>query len=94
VKPGNRCGLHFTFLSVLRFFADHFPRRPVLPGSLLMKADLQLVSALAAGFPVPQHGGHWVPKGISNMKLRTFTPPGEVLEMEASLEQLSLRRRA
>jgi len=31
------------------FFGDHFPKRPVFPGTLLMNMNLKLVTALAAG---------------------------------------------
>jgi 3-hydroxymyristoyl/3-hydroxydecanoyl-(acyl carrier protein) dehydratase len=69
------------------FFADHFPRRPVLPGALLMNSNLELAAALAATLPAPCAGGRWVLRGVSDVKLRAFTPPGERLEIEASLDQ-------
>jgi 3-hydroxyacyl-[acyl-carrier-protein] dehydratase len=71
------------------FFADHFPRRPVFPGTLLMNANLELAAALAAQWPPPAAGGRWTPRGVSDVKLRAFTPPGELLEIEARLNQLS-----
>jgi 3-hydroxymyristoyl/3-hydroxydecanoyl-(acyl carrier protein) dehydratase len=71
------------------FFADHFPRRPVLPGALLMHSNLELVAALAMKLPPPPSGGKWAPRRVSDMKLRSFTPPGERLEIEASLHQIS-----
>jgi 3-hydroxymyristoyl/3-hydroxydecanoyl-(acyl carrier protein) dehydratase len=40
-------------------FADHFPRRPVFPGSLLMHSNLQLAAALAGDIPAPASGGAW-----------------------------------
>jgi 3-hydroxymyristoyl/3-hydroxydecanoyl-(acyl carrier protein) dehydratase len=66
------------------FFADHFPRRPVFPGTLLMHANLHLAAALAAELagntpPVP------VVRSVKDVKLRTFIPPGELLESEARL---------
>jgi 3-hydroxymyristoyl/3-hydroxydecanoyl-(acyl carrier protein) dehydratase len=71
------------------FFGDHFPRRPVLPGTLLMNSNLELAAALAAQLPPPAPGGRWAPRGLSDVKLRAFTPPGETLEVEARLNQLS-----
>ena len=71
------------------FFADHFPRRPVFPGTLLMNANLGLAATLAAQLPTPATGGKWVVRGVSDVKLRAFTPPGETLEIEARLNQLS-----
>jgi 3-hydroxymyristoyl/3-hydroxydecanoyl-(acyl carrier protein) dehydratase len=69
-------------------FADHFPRRPVFPGSLLMHTNLQLAAMLLgeAGSPA---AGSWTPRRISDMKLRAFIPPGETLEVEARVEELS-----
>src|SRR5262245_4054534 len=70
------------------FFADHFPRRPVLPGTLLMNSNLELVAGLAAKLPVAA-GRRWALRGVADVKLRAFTPPGETLEIEARLHQLS-----
>jgi 3-hydroxymyristoyl/3-hydroxydecanoyl-(acyl carrier protein) dehydratase len=71
------------------FFADHFPRRPVFPGTLLMSVNLELAVALAAQLAPPAAGGPWVLRGLSGVKLRAFTPPGETLEIAAHLHQLS-----
>ena len=73
------------------FFADHFPRRPVFPGALLMNSNLELAAALAAQLPPPAAGGRWVLRGMSDVKLRAFTSPGETLEIEARLHQLSAK---
>jgi len=64
------------------FFADHFPRKPVFPGSLLMQMNLRLVGELAA--QMPRNGqalAGWKLNSVSDMKLRTFIPPGELLEL-------------
>jgi 3-hydroxymyristoyl/3-hydroxydecanoyl-(acyl carrier protein) dehydratase len=68
------------------FFADHFPRRPVFPGSLLMHMKLQLGAVLATEIPPPAKG-RWMPEIIGDMKLRTFIPPGKTLRLEAKLKQ-------
>ena len=70
------------------FFADHFPRRPVFPGSLLMHLKLQLGAELATEIPPPAKG-RWVPGIIRDMKLRTFIPPGATLRLEAKLKHHS-----
>lgn len=71
------------------FFADHFPRRPVFPGTLLMNLNLQLAAELAAELPVPATGAAWNLRAISDVKLRAFTPPGEVLQCEAKVSDHS-----
>lgn len=66
------------------FFADHFPRRPVYPGTLLMHQNLQMANALVSEIPAPR-GGRWHLKSVSDVKLRSFIPPGENLQLEARL---------
>ena len=69
------------------FFGDHFPRRPVFPGSLLMDASLKLAKCLAAEIPPPVRGRAWTIHAVSDLKLRTFIPPGTALEMEARFQE-------
>ncbi len=66
------------------FFGDHFPRRPVFPGTLLMNMNLKLVTALAASVPV-RAATRWVPRAVVDMKLRDFISPGELLGLEAKV---------
>jgi 3-hydroxymyristoyl/3-hydroxydecanoyl-(acyl carrier protein) dehydratase len=67
------------------FFSDHFPRRPVFPGTLLLDAHIQL--AVAAG----ERSGYWSAgvgvkaMGVPNMKLRTFISPGDSVELRVDL---------
>jgi 3-hydroxymyristoyl/3-hydroxydecanoyl-(acyl carrier protein) dehydratase len=71
------------------FFADHFPRRPVFPGSLLMHMNLQLAVALAAEVAPPSIRARWTPRTVLDMKLRAFIAPGESLAIEAKLSDRS-----
>jgi len=70
------------------FFADHFPRRPVFPGSLLMHLSLQLGAMLVSELPPPA-SGRWGDRTILDMKLRSFIRPGTVLELDARLKPRS-----
>ena len=65
-------------------FADHFPRKPVFPGSLLMCHQLQLAAAFAKEIP-PPNGSAWALTEIADMKLRSFIPPGSQIELEVKL---------
>jgi len=65
------------------FFADHFPRRPVFPGTLLTHATLQLAATLMNTVAAPESGRQWAPRVISNVKLRSFIEPGSQLELRA-----------
>lgn len=72
-----------------RIFSDHFPRRPVFPGSLLMHANLELAAHLVSEITQASAGRTWRPRTVSDMKLRAFIPPGEALELEARLKESS-----
>jgi 3-hydroxymyristoyl/3-hydroxydecanoyl-(acyl carrier protein) dehydratase len=80
-EPGQRARARLSVPADAPFFADHFPRRPVFPGTLLMHANLQTAALLAA--EVASGGGAWVPRIISDVKLRTFISPGDILDLEA-----------
>jgi 3-hydroxymyristoyl/3-hydroxydecanoyl-(acyl carrier protein) dehydratase len=86
-QPGKSVSATFQVPSAASLFADHFPRRPVFPGSLLMHANLQLAALLTRELPAPAPGG-WVPASIHDMKLRSFIAPGTVLELEAKAKQV------
>ena len=85
-EPGKWLRAALTVPPHAGFFADHFPRRPVFPGTLLLEANLQLVSALVRELPAPP-GCAWKLRTVTDVKLRAFTPPGETLELEARLER-------
>ncbi len=87
--PGQRVAATLHVPTQANFFADHFPRRPVFPGTLLMNASLELAGLLATELAAPATGGAWALRGVSDVKLRAFTPPGEVLDIEARLNQFS-----
>jgi hypothetical protein len=73
--------------NALRHFSPIiFRAAPFFPGTLLMNLNLQLAAALAAEFPRPA-AGRWDLRTISDVKLRSFIPPGEQLELEAKLDQ-------
>lgn len=82
------------------FFDDHFPRKPVYPGTLLMDA----LSTLALQLAHDAEGLSGAPLAVSNVKdvkIRSFTPPGQALELQVDLQsaaaegaQLKLAARA
>ena len=57
------------------FFADHFPRKPVFPGTLLMTLCINIARRLVS----PEA----IPIGIYHAKIREFMPPGSRLEFTA-----------
>ena len=84
--PGRHVSATFQVPSEAPLFADHFPRRHVFPGSLLMHLKLQLGAALASEI-APPPGSRWVAGTVLDMKLRSFVPPGTPLQLEARLKQ-------
>ena len=74
------------------FFADHFPRKPVLPASLLLDQKIKVGFLLStkAGLLEPTRPFSvrletTIPMRVRNMKVRAFTPPGSVLEIDAEV---------
>jgi 3-hydroxymyristoyl/3-hydroxydecanoyl-(acyl carrier protein) dehydratase len=64
------------------FFGDHFPRRPVFPGTLLLDAQVEL----ALGFA--KRAGFGRPRAVRSLdsKIRAFMPPGTLIKLR--LERL------
>jgi 3-hydroxymyristoyl/3-hydroxydecanoyl-(acyl carrier protein) dehydratase len=82
------------------FFGDHFPRRPVFPGTLLMDSLSTLALQLAREAPSLQ-GAELAPSKVTDVKIRSFTSPGQTLELLVDLQsataeaaQLKLAARA
>jgi 3-hydroxyacyl-[acyl-carrier-protein] dehydratase len=72
------------------FFAGHFPGNPVLPGVLMVESLAQLAAAvvLADGRykdRLPLFGG------IDKARFRRQVVPGDTLDLEVSIEQLTAR---
>ncbi|HUI27203.1 MAG TPA: hypothetical protein VL403_14065 [Candidatus Kryptonia bacterium] len=63
------------------FFADHFPRKPVLPATLLLDAQIRLAIALAADVVDSSVRELLRPTRVRNVKVRSFVSPGEVVEL-------------
>lgn len=83
--PGERAAATLWVPDSAPFFADHFPRRPVFPATLLLDHLIRLALDLAAT------ATHW-PTGsvlraarLTHVKVRAFMPPGAVLELGAEL---------
>jgi 3-hydroxymyristoyl/3-hydroxydecanoyl-(acyl carrier protein) dehydratase len=56
------------------YLADHFPRKPVLPLSLLLESLLQLGQRLLEGCDPP-----YVPIAVRKIKMKRFVEPGSSL---------------
>jgi len=65
------------------FFEDHFPRRPVFPATLLLDRQIGLALGPAREALKPAAGEAVSAARVLDVKVRTFIPPGEVLELAA-----------
>ena len=67
------------------FFADHFPRRPVFPATLLLDSQIRLALDLARSAPGEARAASVVPQRMTNVKMRSFIAPGSAVVLGAEL---------
>lgn len=79
---------HLQVPAAAPFFADHFPLRPVYPASLLADALSQLGAPVAAQ-ALDVDADRMRVARLSDYKVRAFSPPGQLLELEAELRDAS-----
>lgn len=86
-RPGERIRAAMQVPAAAPFFADHFPRRAVLPGTLLLDSQIRLAMGLADELPRP--GAHpLAPSRMTDVKIRSFILPGQAVELEAQLSRV------
>ena len=73
--PGESVAATLRVPASAPFFADHFPRRPVFPATLLLDAQITMALQLAAPGATPAR--------MTHVKMRSFIAPGQVLRIEA-----------
>jgi 3-hydroxymyristoyl/3-hydroxydecanoyl-(acyl carrier protein) dehydratase len=69
------------------FFREHFPRKPVLPATLLMALQV----ALAVRLTTDASGASPRLAAARHVKVRSFTEPGTALDLEARVQSRELR---
>jgi len=84
-SPGETSEGSFSIPEAAPFFGDHFPRRPVFPGTLLMNLNLGFAIDLAV--ERVGEGTRWAPQEMRDVKIRSFMAPGEVLDLKATIEE-------
>jgi len=83
--PGRFASARLDVPTDAPYFADHFPRRPVLPGTLLLDAMTRLAAGVVAE---ARSGVAPMLRKVSDVKLRAFTEPGATLELSATIEPM------
>jgi len=81
-EPGHSIAATLQVPTAAPFFADHFPRRPVFPATLLLDAQIRLATRLVGEASTGGEGGLSLQR-MNNVKVRSFTPPGQTLELRA-----------
>jgi 3-hydroxymyristoyl/3-hydroxydecanoyl-(acyl carrier protein) dehydratase len=74
------------------YFGDHFPRRPVFPGTLLMDALASLSLQLVQQSGPLAAAGELVTRKVTQVKIRSFTAPGARLQLEVLLQDADAQR--
>jgi 3-hydroxyacyl-[acyl-carrier-protein] dehydratase len=90
LEPGTLARGHKTFTSEERFFEDHFPGFPVVPGVLILEALAQLSGKLI-GYTVRRERGDWpfpILSMMNGVKFRRFVRPGERVALETRIQAL------
>jgi 3-hydroxymyristoyl/3-hydroxydecanoyl-(acyl carrier protein) dehydratase len=87
-EPGERLSavLQVPEIEAAPYFADHFPRRPVFPGTLLMDALASLSVQLVRQSGPLAACGELVTRKVHQVKIRSFTAPGARLQLEVLLQ--------
>ena len=65
------------------FFADHFPRRPVFPATLLLNAQIALATRIAREANAARHAIDPAPVRMTHVKMRAFIMPGQQVDVRA-----------
>jgi 3-hydroxymyristoyl/3-hydroxydecanoyl-(acyl carrier protein) dehydratase len=80
--PGRAARAVLEVPASASFFADHFPRRPVFPATLLLDSQIRLALELARS---AIGDGALVPQRMTNVKMRSFIAPGSAVVLGAEL---------
>ena len=90
IEPGVRATGRWTLTGDEWFFPGHFPGRPTLPGVLMIESLAQ-VGAAAVLKDDRYTGKLPLFGGVERARFRRQVVPGDVLELELEVTQLSAR---
>ena len=79
--PGQSMRAKLKVPASAPFFADHFPRRPVFPATLLLNSQIALATTLAG--EADAGSNCLAPSRMTHVKMRAFIVPGQEVECRA-----------
>ncbi|MFJ9583193.1 3-hydroxyacyl-ACP dehydratase FabZ family protein [Streptomyces acidicola] len=77
LRPGEEATAVRGIPNTLAVFATHFPRKPILPGVLLLES----MGALAAAVCEASSSPSWRLSGVRGVRFRHFVGPGDQVEI-------------
>lgn len=86
LDPGKSGRASYRVRGDEAFLAGHFPGRPIMPGVILVEAIAQLGGVVAQSDPGQEPLADLLLTGIRAAKILGAAEPGELLEIEASVE--------
>jgi 3-hydroxymyristoyl/3-hydroxydecanoyl-(acyl carrier protein) dehydratase len=84
--PGKSLRANLNVPRQATFFADHFPRNPVFPATLLLDAQIRVAAELVEKSCGPQFVSP-VASRMTHVKMRAFITPGQEVELGATLSR-------
>jgi 3-hydroxyacyl-[acyl-carrier-protein] dehydratase len=87
LEPGRRVVARKYVREDEWYLAGHFPGRPVMPGVLIVEAMAQ-TGAVAVLAEEENRGRIALFAGIDDTRFKRIVEPGDVLELECTLEQV------
>jgi 3-hydroxyacyl-[acyl-carrier-protein] dehydratase len=85
IEPGKGAKALRNVPMTLAIFDTHFPRKPVLPGVLIIGSISELATALLR----EQSGQAWKLASLSRISFRHFVQPGDQMEISVELKDAS-----
>jgi len=84
--PGKAVSARLQVPASAPFFGDHFPRRPVFPGTLLLDRQIALAVELAREAIGAGPGAALTPSRVTDVKIRAFIVPGQSVDIRVDLQ--------
>jgi 3-hydroxyacyl-[acyl-carrier-protein] dehydratase len=82
LEPGKSARALSNVPNTLAIFDTHFPRKPVLPGVLILECMRQLAVVLLKN----QTNVSWRLAGVEQLRFRHFVQPGDQMELTVELK--------